>query len=91
LNRLYFDHQLSMMTASKVHSLGLRRAHLRNGAKIAPMIVRTQQALGACAAKEWELLAVFESLAPDDQTGGKGPSRNWSQSSKADRHEVRTP
>jgi hypothetical protein len=57
LNRLYFDHQLSMIRAARSPTCDLRRGHTLHASQIAGRIGYAQRALGATAAPAWESLA----------------------------------
>ena len=57
LNRLYFDHQLSMIRAARSPTCDLRRDHVLHASHIAGRIGNAQRALGAAAAPAWEFLA----------------------------------
>ncbi|HTM96309.1 MAG TPA: hypothetical protein VL100_10915 [Croceibacterium sp.] len=52
-NRLYFDHQLSLIRARSADTNELRRDHQRNAASIATRIGREQGRLSATAACAW--------------------------------------
>ena len=54
LNRLYFDHQLSLMRASRSPTCDDRRTHASRALRIAGRIGSAQRALGAAAALSWE-------------------------------------
>lgn len=57
LNRLYFDHQLSLMRASRSATCGGRRRHVSRALRIAGRIGFAQRSLGAAAATDWEIQA----------------------------------
>ena len=57
LNRLYFDHQLSMIRAARSPTCDSRWVTLSNALQIAGRIGYAQRALGAAAAPAWESLA----------------------------------
>jgi hypothetical protein len=57
LNRLYFDHQLSLMAASRAATCDTRRRHAARASSIAGEIGSAQRALGAAAAASWEFQA----------------------------------
>jgi len=52
-NRLYFDHQLSLIRARNAGTSELRRDHQSNATRIATQIGREQCRLGATAACAW--------------------------------------
>jgi len=53
LNRLYFDHQVSLIEAEKASTSALRRDHESEAARIAAVIGHKQVNLGAAAACAW--------------------------------------
>jgi hypothetical protein len=57
LNRLYFDHQLSLIRAREAATADLRRDHESEAALIAGRIGDKQRRLGAAAAGAWEQAA----------------------------------
>ena len=60
LNKLYFDHQISLMQAARSPTGERRRDHQHSASRIADRIGSLQRDLGATAARGWELAA-----APD--------------------------
>jgi hypothetical protein len=54
LNRLYFDHQLSLIKAQEAVTSAQRRDHESDAASIAGRIAHRQGLLGASAARAWE-------------------------------------
>lgn len=58
LNRLYFDHQVSLMHAARPATCAMRRDHVLRASRIAGRIGSVQRALGAKAASAWESLAL---------------------------------
>ena len=54
LNRLYFDHQLSLMRASGSVTCDGRRRHVSRALRIAGRIGSAQRSLGAAAATGWD-------------------------------------
>lgn len=58
LNRLYFDHQLTLMRVARSASCDVRRDHVLRASTIAGRIGSAQRALGARAASTWEYLAL---------------------------------
>jgi len=65
LNRLYFDHQVSLMRASRSPTCDARRHHAAHALRIAGRIGCAQRALGAAAAPGWEFQALPVPLAAD--------------------------
>ena len=65
LNRLYFDHQLSLMRASRSATCDGRRRHVSRALRIAGRIGSAQRTLGAAAAMDWEFHARPGPLADD--------------------------
>nr|WP_166176938.1 hypothetical protein [Altererythrobacter segetis] len=57
LNRLYFDHQMSLMRATRSATCDDRRHHASRASRIAGRIGIAQRALGASAATGWEFQA----------------------------------
>jgi hypothetical protein len=57
LNRLYFDHQISIMRASRSATFAGRERHAWRASRIAGRIGCAQRALGAAAAPGWDLYA----------------------------------
>ncbi len=60
LNRLYFDHQASLIAADRTCSDDKRSAHLLSAAAIADHIAAAQAALGAEASAWWSTPALPE-------------------------------
>ena len=54
LNRLYFDHQISLMRASLASDCVTRNLHDANARAIAREVAQHQKAAGAGGAARWE-------------------------------------
>ena len=55
LNRLYFDHQISLMRATGARDCHVREAHMDEAAILAQHIEHFQRTRGAPAAFRWEV------------------------------------
>ena len=53
LNKLYFDHQVSLLKARRAQTPALRHGHQAEAARLAADIWQGQNALGAAAACGW--------------------------------------
>jgi len=61
LNRLYFDHQLLLITADAATSRSRRNEYEIDASLVAARIGCVQRRLGAPAANSWEVLAAGSS------------------------------
>ena len=71
LNRLYFDHQASLIAADRSPTPVSRRACLLSASAIAARIGVVQSALGAEAAERWQ------APVPPDEGPHQGSWQNW--------------
>jgi hypothetical protein len=69
LNRLYFDHQLSLMRGSRSATCDEGRRHVSRALRIAGRIGSAQRTLGAAAAVAWEFQARPLPFAGDCSSG----------------------
>ncbi len=60
LNQLYFDHQVLLIKAARADTRGTRHEHEVSASHVAGRIGCMQRALGAAAARSWEMLAVAD-------------------------------